>query len=44
MASYRQRNQVLCHRTTERRVEYYERRRSRQVESRKPRNDKMYGR
>ena len=44
MASYRQRNQVLCHWTTERRVEHYERRRSRQVESRKPRNDTMYGR
>ena len=44
MASYRQRNQVLRHRTAERRVEHYERRRSRQVESGKPRNDTMYGR
>ena len=44
MASYRQRNQVLRYRTAERRIKYYKRRRSRQVESRKPRNDTMYGR
>lgn len=33
-----------CAITAERRVEHYERRRSRQVSSRKPRNDTMYGR
>ena len=30
--------------TAGRRIKYYKRRRSRQVESRKPRNDTMYGR